>query len=87
MSAVLSSFLLKAAPYLAVAAVIATIVVMYLRNRTKQAEDKMAADKDRELNQVSQLNAVKQVEDDMASATSSKPTTEEVSKRLTDGTF
>lgn len=87
MSALAGSLLLKAAPYLAVALVIAGLVVAFLRNRTRRAEDKMAADRDRELNQTSQLNSVKTVEEDMAKATANRPSTDDVAARLKDGSF
>ena len=87
MSAIILSLITKLLPYVFGLLTLSGVSFSFFHHRNKVRKDKMEEAKAENLNQASQLNAVKQVEEDMAQATSNHASLTEVSARLKDGSF
>lgn len=74
-------------PAVVVVGIITFVYIKYNINRRKELEDKMRKDKEVSENQISQLNSVQKVEEDMACESTQRPSFSSTEKRMEDGTF
>lgn len=74
-------------PYAAIAGVVTGVVYTILHLVKQHKTDKMEKSKEQSLNQISQLNSVKQVEDDMAQATTNHADIDTVITKLKNKDF
>lgn len=80
-------YVLKALPVVVVLLVVGYLVVRYKVNQRKILEDTMRKQKEQDENEVSQLSSVQKVEQDMAQATTNRPTNDQTAERMENGTY
>lgn len=80
-------YVLKALPIVVVLLVVGYLVVRYKVNQRKILEDTMRKQKEQDENEVSQLSSVQKVEQDMAQATTNRPTNDQTAERMENGTY